>query len=417
MPDRVQLWDVGVATETSGKGFVAGHFGGARVEAFRVRLWPWVRRLLVAALLAVGVWVSYSHRNDLKGVINRLGNIEPGWLLLAILFEVQSMFVFARLQRWLLRAGGVRLRPVTMVEITLAGNALGTTLPGGAAWSAAWAFGQLRRRGADRVLAGWVLLVAGALSSFAIFIILVVGTWVAGSKGPVSDLRILTLVLALIPVAAAAGYLLVKRWGLARSLAGRFWQWLGVKTPHGQGIEAGLERFLVRVKAVRPSRLGWAEAFGLALVNWIADGAALVCSLLALGIHVPWQGILVTYGLVQVSASLPITPGGIGVVEGSLTALLVAYGVTLEAALAGALLYRVVSFWGLVPIGWGSWAYLELMQRHRAVAGRPHPWAFHLHGGNRAAEPARPRLLRSSPCEGCEESENARPSGEEKAAS
>jgi len=89
---------------------------------------------------------------------------------------------FARLQRWLLHEGGVDVGLVPMVQITLAG----TRWPcrsGGAAWAAAWAFGQLRRRGADRVLAGWVVLVAGALASYALFMILVVGALVAGSRG------------------------------------------------------------------------------------------------------------------------------------------------------------------------------------------------------------------------------------------
>jgi hypothetical protein len=49
----------------------------------------------------------------------------------------------------------------------------------------------------------------------------------------------------------------------------------------------------------------------------------LVACILAFGGGVPWRGVLVAYGLTQLAASLPITPGGIGVVEASLAALLV----------------------------------------------------------------------------------------------
>ena len=52
---------------------------------------------------------------------------------------------------------------------------------------------------------------------------------------------------------------------------------------------------------------------------------------------VPWRGIVVAYSLSQVVASIPITPGGIGVVEGSLTGLLVAYGMPTRVALAAVL--------------------------------------------------------------------------------
>ena len=110
-----------------------------------------------------------------------------------------------------------------MVEITLAGNAMSTTLPGGAAWSATWVFEQLRRRGAQKVLAGWVILVAGALSSFAVFVILAVGAWVAGSRGPVSSLRWLAAALAAIPFVVAAGYFLARRSSRVRKMLSSTW--------------------------------------------------------------------------------------------------------------------------------------------------------------------------------------------------
>jgi len=41
------------------------------------------------------------------------------------------------------------------------------------------------------------------------------------------------------------------------------------------------------------------------------------------------------------------------------------------------LLYRIVSFWGVVPLGWMSWAYLALQQRRGRREGKHHPWAVH----------------------------------------
>jgi hypothetical protein len=56
-------------------------------------------------------------------------HLRVGWLLVAIAAEVGSMVAFARVQRWLLRASGVRVPIVSIVEITLAGAALSTSLP------------------------------------------------------------------------------------------------------------------------------------------------------------------------------------------------------------------------------------------------------------------------------------------------
>jgi uncharacterized membrane protein YbhN (UPF0104 family) len=118
-----------------------------------------LRRTITAAVIVLAVLAGYQHRSEISAAGGMLSHLQVGWLLVAIAAELGSMVAFALLQRWLLRAGGVRVPIVSMVETTLAGNALSTSLPGGPAWSATWTFQQLRRRGAERVVAGWVILV------------------------------------------------------------------------------------------------------------------------------------------------------------------------------------------------------------------------------------------------------------------
>lgn len=292
-----------------------------------------------------------------------LAHPRPAWVGLAVVFEAGSMVVFARLQRWLLRCGGVRLSLAAIVEITLAANALSLTLPGGVAWSGLWAFGQLHRRGADRALAGWVILVAGAVASYALFCLLVVGTWAAGDSGPLAPARWPITALAAAPLmatlAATARHLRRRRPPEPGRGTGRSAR-LG---PLGRS-PGGLARHL---RLVRPGPRGWAEAGGLGLLNWIYDAACLAACIAAVGQAVPWRGLLVAYTLAQVAASLPITPGGLGVVEASLAALLVTSGMSGPGALAAVAAYRIVSFWGVVPLGWASWAFVERAGRRSGL--------------------------------------------------
>jgi len=314
------------------------------------------------------------------------------------------MVVFARMQRGLLRAGGVWLPLRTMVEITVAGNAVSATLPGGVAWAAAWVFGQLGRRGVDRFLRVWVFLVAGAVSSFALFVVVGGGVWLAGNHGPVASLRWAVLVMAMIPVAALLLYP-ARSTKPVRQL-GRIAAQLSSSAPGGRWISRTTSSLFRRIEAVHLSPAGWAEVLVLALLNWLYDCAVLIMSLLALGVPVPWRGIFVIYGVTQIAAALPITPGGLGVVEGSLAALLHAYGVSTDQAIATVILYRLVSFWGLVPIGWALWVSLDLLQRRGVRRRRAHPWAFHHHHGKPAtvaAPETRVLLPEPSPCEGCPE--------------
>ena len=355
-------------------------------------------------LAAVGVAV-FDRRHDAAQAYHLLAHLSWRWLVVAICAEVASIVVFGCLERWLLRAGGVKLSLASMTEIVLAGNALSTTLPGGVAWSSAWAYGQLRRRGANRVLSGWVLLVAGALESFALFVVLDAGVFVAGSRGPVSHLRPLAVALAALAVLVGLAAVALPRWSALRGWTKALWakvvgwgSWL-------QRLDKALRHVTAQLRTVRVDPVGWLQPFGLALANWAFDGMALVTCILAVGAPVPWRGLLVIYGLGKLVDNVPITPGGIGIVEGSLTALLVAYGMPASQALAATLLYRVVSFWGLVPLGYAAWGGLALAQR-KGKRTKPHPWAVHLHG----PDPADPglnrqgpgRVLPPEPCLGCD---------------
>ncbi|HXW77850.1 MAG TPA: lysylphosphatidylglycerol synthase transmembrane domain-containing protein, partial [Acidimicrobiales bacterium] len=367
------------------------------------RTWKkWVKDGFTVAVVALAVWGTYEHRSEISHAGGMLSHLHVAWLLVAIAFEIASMAAFARLQRWLLRAGGVKVPFLPMLEITLAGNAMSTSLPGGAAWSATWAFEQLRRRGAEKILAGWVILVAGALSSFAVFVIVAGGAWVAGSHGPVSHLRWVAAALAAIPLLVAAGYVAARRSNRARQLLSGSWRIISAHVPPARALGNLVHKTVNSLGLVHPGPLGWVEAFAYALANWLCDCLCLIACMEALGVPVPWRGILVVYGLTQVAASIPITPGGIGVVEGSMTALLIAYGTQPTSAVAVVLLYRIVSFWGLAPIGWTAWLGIELAIR-RGVRHRPHPWAEHDHGPEPpAATPAGPeRVLSTSLCSAC----------------
>lgn len=87
-------------------------------------------------------------------------------------------------------------------------------------------------------------------------------------------------------------------------------------------------------------RVAW--AITLMLGDWFSGAAALWFCLDALGAPIP-VGVLLTgfcAGMAVAFASL--IPGGLGVQEGSMTAIYVAFGVDLEQAVLGALAFRLV---------------------------------------------------------------------------
>ena len=84
---------------------------------------------------------------------------------------------------------------------------------------------------------------------------------------------------------------------------------------------------------------------------------------LAIHAPIPWKGLLLAYGAGQLAANLPVTPGGLGVVEGSITIALVAFGGSESTTPYAVLLYRIISFWFILVIGWSFIGQLALQVR------------------------------------------------------
>jgi Lysylphosphatidylglycerol synthase TM region len=125
-----------------------------------------------------------------------------------------------------------------------------------------------------------------------------------------------------------------------------------------------------RLGALRLPPSGWVTVTALALVNWLADAAVLAVSIHATGATVPWHDLLLVYGSGIAAQSLNITPGGLGVTEGTLSLALVATGLGASQALAAVLLYRLASFWLVALAGWLVVLWLRRPRARRGTEPR-----------------------------------------------
>lgn len=89
-------------------------------------------------------------------------------------------------------------------------------------------------------------------------------------------------------------------------------------------------------------------------------------SIRATGAAVPWHDLLLVYGSGIAAQSLNITPGGLGVAEGTLSLALIATGLRASQALAAVLLYRLASFW---LVAFAGWLVVLWLRRARHNAG------------------------------------------------
>ena len=123
-------------------------------------------------------------------------------------------------------------------------------------------------------------------------------------------------------------------------------------------IESTLQRISERIRNLLSDLPLLRRALTWAVANWILDAASLWIFLAAYGHIVNIDALLVSYGLANILAVIPITPAGLGVVEAALTTSLVGFGTPRGIAILGVISYRLINFW--LPIPGGALAYLSL---------------------------------------------------------
>jgi glycosyltransferase 2 family protein len=112
--------------------------------------------------------------------------------------------------------------------------------------------------------------------------------------------------------------------------------------------------------AQHPRKL--AEGIGGTLLLSAAYIGCLAVCIRALGGSVPIASVAVVYLTASAAGSLVPTPGGLGAIEALMSAGLTAAGMQGAAALSAVLLYRLLTFWLPVPIGWVALKQLERRQ-------------------------------------------------------
>ena len=325
--------------------------------------------IAVAGLAAAGI----AERAALAASFAVLGHLHWIWIPAAIVLEAASMAAFAIMLRRLLAAGGASVGVRPMLATAYAANAVSVSVPlAGPGLATAFTFRRFSGHGADAPLAGWSLLVGGVVSSAAAALV--------GLGGGLASGNILATAVAVpggvLAVAVLLGVAAATRRPRLRGMLERPAAWTlrhGSRLLRRPAADPGptIRTWAERLGSFRLPPSGWMTVTGLALANWLADAAVLAVSIHAAGAAVPWHDLLLVYGSGIAAQSLNITPGGLGVTEGTLSVALVATGLHASQALAAVLLYRLASFWLVAAAGWLVLLWLRHRQRARPDTAPP----------------------------------------------
>ena len=324
---------------------------GSRVRRGR----RWARAITSVVLTAAVVeYVVLPQLLRGRDELDRIGEVSPWLVGVALLLEAASLASYT----WLTQAtvpAPHRLGWSTQLAMDLTGFGASHVLPGGGTTATAIRYRLMTTRGVPRPDVISVTAVEATFSYLGLLLTYCAGVGLALPQLNDHPVYVIT---------AAAGVVLLGAGGVGSSLLAR-----SRPGSHVAGVEplrsvrlqhwARQWRDLVAdIRAFLADHERRNVALLFAVANWLLDAACLWVCLAAFGVLVPPGLLLTAYGAANLLGLLPITPGGLGVIEGVLMPALVAFGVEGGVAVLGVLGWRVFQFW--LPIPAGGLAYLAL---------------------------------------------------------
>jgi uncharacterized protein (TIRG00374 family) len=335
---------------------------------------PWrsiAKKSVMVVVAGITIYLVFPSLTEVFDAFPKLSSLDPIWFSIALVLQVAHFTCTIALQR-------IALRTKAWFSVTtsqLSGNAISLIVPGGAAFGAATQFRMLAAAGNDPAtavagLTAFSLLGIGGLLALPVFVLPAI---VAGT--PVADGLLHAALLGIVAFVLFAGFgaLVLTldgplRWAgrLAQAARNRIKR----KSPPITDLPGRLVFERNRIRTVLGKR--WKAAMLLSSGRLAFDFGTLLATIRATGVKPNPSLVLLAYAVAGLLALIPVTPGGLGIVEAGLSALLILAGVPGGDAVVATLAYRIISYW--LPIFVGPFAYLAFRLRY----GKPG------HGGGTA---------------------------------
>jgi uncharacterized protein (TIRG00374 family) len=315
-----------------------------------MRLAALAKQGVLFAITAVSLYLLAPALLSVFGAFDQLDDINPLWFPAMIALQAGSYACMWSIQKIAVRAD--HWGPV--ITSQLASNAFGRVVPGGVAAAGAMQYAMLVRGGVPSAAAASgmtasSLLVFGTLLALPLLAIPAILTGVA------VDPRLARAAVAgaIVFVAMFALGAACVIWDRPLEMIGRAAQAARNRIMRGRQPLTDLPQKLIRERDVVVHVLGrrWWEALLLAGGRWVLDYMTLLAALYAVGANPRASLVLLAFFAAQLLGTLPLTPGGLGIVEAGLTGTLALAGVGAGAAVVATLAYRLVSFWLPIPAG------------------------------------------------------------------
>ena len=307
-----------------------------------------------------------------RDAVHDLNEIDPSLLVVALGLQAASLFSYSLLTRAALVEHGDSIGILRLFRIQLSTKALGNIVPGGSAASTALGYRLLTMCRIPKADAAFALATAGIGSAVVLNLILWFGLIISIPARGVNAIYGTAAIVGVLLMAFAAFLIfgLIEGQGRSERLVRAIARRLRFDDDRAAEVLEHLGRRIEWIALDR--RLLW-RVVGWATLNWALDMASLWVFVRSFGGTLDFDALVVAFGLANVLSVIPITPGGLGIVEGVYIPTLVGFGLSQRTATVGVLSYRVAQYWLPIVVGWLTYLSLRvgpfsIDRRHRLAA-------------------------------------------------
>jgi hypothetical protein len=333
----------------------------------RRRVRPVRLTIKVVAFAAVIYFLVLPLIPGFRSAATEITKVRPAFLVIGLLLEISAWFCYSLLTRAALGETGAHITRLRMFRIQMSTKALSNVVPGGSAAGSALGYRLLTLSGVGGPDAGFALATAGLGSALVLNFIFWTALLISIPLRGVNPLYVTAALVGVLLMLFAAGLVMGLMHGQGR--AERILRWLAGKLHFDADMAARALRDVgERVEDLIADRSLLRKVMLYSAMFWVLDAAALWVFLRAFGGIIDIDGLLVAFGLANIFAVIPITPGGLGIVEGIYIPTLIGFGVPRRAATLGVASYRLAQFW--FPILLGGIMYASLRVGPWSIARR-----------------------------------------------
>ena len=326
-------------------------------ERPRPRIRPVRFTIKIVAFISVVYFFVLPLLPGFRDAIDQLIEVQPGLLLLGLGLQISALFCYSLLTRAALGNAGRELSAARMFRIQLSTKALTNIVPGGNAAGSALGYRLLTLSGVSGPDAGFALAAAGIGSAVVLNVIfwigLIISIPIRGVNPGYGTAALAGIII--IGIAAALVFGLMEGQGRSEKVVRWFARQLRLDDDK---FAAVLYQIGQRLEELSRDRQLLRRVIFWATINWLLDAASLWVFIRAFGYSLDIDALLVTFGLANLVAAIPITPGGIGYVDLLYVSTLVGFGVPSSIARLAVPSYRLAQFF--LPIVLGAIAYASL---------------------------------------------------------